>query len=253
VKRIVVPYHHAEPLRRLVEAFDADDAIVVSAGPAGAMVQRIHDQIAVRVAASDEPVIVASGDCTTALPVVAGLQRRGLAPSVVWLDAHADFETPQTTRSGDLCRLALAMLIGRGGTSLRDAGGLVPLRGESCVLVGARDVDAAETGALAAAGVQRIDDLADLAGARLPPPPWYVHLDLDLIDPATLPPVRFPAPNGPTTEAVAATLRELAARGPIAALGLACTFTTAALRADEPLAALRRLSATFSPSATVGK
>ena len=253
MKRIVVPYHHAEPLRRLGEAFDADDAIVVSAGSAGAMVQRIHQQIAARVAQSDEPVIVASGDCTTALPVVAGLQRRGLAPSVVWLDAHADFETPQTTRSGDLCRLALAMLIGRGGASLRDACGLVPLRGESCVLSGARDVDAAEAAALATAGVQRIDDLTALAGAPLPPPPWYVHLDLDLIDPVTVPPVRFPAPGGPTAEAVAASLRALAARGPVAALGLACTFTGAALRTDGAVAALRRLSATFSLSATVSK
>lgn len=253
MKRIVVPYHHAEPLRRLVEAFDADDAIVVSAGPAGAMVQRIHQQIAARVAQCDEPVIVASGDCTTALPVVAGLQRRGLSPSVVWLDAHADFETPQTTRSGDLCRLALAMLIGRGGAALREASGLVALRGESCVLAGARDVDAAEAGALTAAGVQRVDDLAALAGAQLPPPPWYVHLDLDLIDPAELPPVRHPAPGGPAAEAIAAALRDLAARGPIVAIGLGCTFTAAALRADEPLAALRRLSATFSLSATVSK
>jgi arginase len=253
VKRIVVPYHHAEPLRRLVEAFDADDTIVVSQGPAGAMVQRIHAQLAARVAASDGPVVVASGDCTTALPIVAGLQRRGLAPSVVWLDAHADFETPQTTRSGDLCRLALAMLCGRGGASLRDAGGLVPLRGESCVLAGARDVDGAEADALTAAGVQRIDELAALADVRLPPPPWYVHVDLDLIDPAELPPLRFAAPGGPTAEAVAAALGALAARGTIAAIGLACTLTAVALRTDEALAALRRLSATLSPSATVRK
>lgn len=253
MKRIVVPYHHAEPLRRLVEAFDADDTVVVSQGPAGAMVQRIHAQLAERVAASDEPVIVASGDCTTALPVVAGLQRRGLAPSVVWLDAHADFETPQTTRSGDLCRLALAMLCGRGGASLREASGLSPLRGESCVLTGARDVAPAEADALASAGVRRIDDLAALADARLPPPPWYVHVDLDLIDPPELPPLRFAAPGGPPLEAVAGVLGALAARGAIAAVGLACTFTAAALRTDEAVARLRRVSATLSPSATVRK
>jgi len=238
VTRILVPYHHAEPLPKLADAFPADDAIVVSKGPAGGMVARLYDQVAARVAASDEPPVVASGDCTTALAIVAGLQRRGLAPSVIWLDAHGDFNTPHTTRSGYLGGMALAMLTGRAGASLREAIGLVALADEACALVGARDLDPAERELLAASGVHRIDDVSGLADATLPSPPWYVHLDVDVIDPGELAPLRFPAPGGPSAAVVAEGLRALAARGPIAALGLACTFLPTALT-DDPLGPIR--------------
>jgi arginase len=238
VRRILVPYHHAEPLPKLAEAFAADDAVVVSKGPAGAMVERLYDQVAARIAASDEPAVVASGDCTTALAIVAGLQRRGLAPGVIWLDAHGDFNTPHTTRSGYLGGMALAILTGRAGASLREAIGLKALADEACALAGARDLDPAERELLAASGVRRIDDVRDLAKAPLPAPPWYVHLDVDVIDPDELAPLRFPAPGGPSAAVVAGALRALAARGPIAALGLACTFLPTALT-DDPLAPIR--------------
>jgi len=238
VRRILVPYHHAEPLPKLADAFAADDAIVVSKGPAGAMVTRLYDQVAARVAASDEPAVVASGDCTTALAVVAGLQRRGLAPGVIWLDAHGDFNTPHTTRSGYLGGMALAILTGRAGTSLREAIGLSALADDACALVGARDLDPAERELLAASGVRRVDDVRDLADAPLPASPWYVHVDVDVVDPDELAPLRFPAPGGPSAAVLAGALRALAARGPIAALGLACTFLPTAL-SDDPLGPIR--------------
>jgi arginase len=246
VRRILVPYHHAEPLPKLADAFAADDAIVVSKGPPGAMVARLYDQVAARVAASDEPIVVASGDCTTALAIVAGLQRRGLAPGVIWLDAHGDFNTPHTTRSGYLGGMVLAILTGRAGASLREAIGLEALADDACALAGARDLDPAERESLAASGVRRIDDVRDLADARLPAPPWYLHLDVDVIDPSELAPLRFPAPGGPSAAVVAGALRALAARGPIAALGLACTFLPTALT-DDPLAPIRPLLDAVSP------
>jgi arginase len=236
VRRIVVPYHHAEPLPRLVDAFAADDAVVVSKGPAGAMLARLYDQVAARVAASDAPVVVASGDCTTSLAIVAGLQRRRMAPGVIWLDAHADFYTPHTTRSGYFGGMALAMLVGRAGASLAQAIGLEAIAEDACVLAGARDVDPAERDALDASAVSRVVDVTSLADAALPPSPWYVHLDVDVIDPEELPPLRFPAPGGPSANAVAAALRALAARGTIAALGLACTLTPKAFERLGPLA-----------------
>ncbi len=238
MRRILVPYHHAEPLPKLADAFPADDAIVVSKGPAGAMVARLYDQVAARVAASGEPVVVASGDCTTALAIVAGLQRRGIAPSVIWLDAHGDFNTPRTTRSGYLGGMALAILTGRAGAALREAIGLVAVADNACALVGARDLDPAERELLAASGVHRIDDVSGLADAPLPAPPWYVHLDVDVIDPTQLAALRFPAPGGPSAAVAAEALGALAARGPIAAVGLACTFLPTAL-GDDPLAPIR--------------
>ena len=241
MRRIVVPYHHAEPLPKLANAFAADDAVIVSNGPPGAMLARLYDQVAARVAASDAPVIVASGDCTTSLAIVAGLQRRGMVLGVIWIDAHGDFHTPHTTRSGYFGGMALAMLAGHAGASLAAAIALRAVAENACVLVGARDVDPAECDALDASAVHRIDDVASLAHAVLPPPPWYVHLDIDVIDPQELPPLRFPAPGGPSANAVAGALHALAARGTIAALGLACTLTPKAFEQRDPLATVEPL------------
>jgi arginase len=241
MRRIVVPYHHAEPLPKLADAFAAGDAVIVSKGPPGAMLARLYDQVAARVAASDVPVVVASGDCTTSLAIVAGLQRRAMFPGVIWLDAHGDFHTPHTTRSGYFGGMALAMLAGRAGASLAGAIGLRAIAEDACVLAGARDLDPAERDALDASAVRCIDDVASLADAALPPPPWYVHLDIDVIDPQELPPLRFPAPGGPSAHAVAGALRALAARGTIAALGLACTLTPKGFEQREPLAKIAPL------------
>jgi len=249
-RRIVVPYHHAEPLPKLADAFAADDAVIVSNGPAGAMLVRLYDQVAARVAASGAPVVVASGDCTTSLAIVAGLQRRGMTPGVIWLDAHGDFHTPLTTRSGYFGGMALAMLAGRAGTSFAQSIGLRSIAEEACVLAGARDLDPAEHDALDASAVRTVDDVTALAQAQLPPPPWYVHLDVDVIDPGELAPLRFPAPGGPSATTVAAVLRALAARGTIAALGLACTLTAKAFDQPDPLATIAPLiAAGFEPPA----
>jgi arginase len=240
-RRIVVPYHHAEPLPKLAAAFAADDAVVVSKGPAGAMIVRLYDQVAARVAASDAPAVVASGDCTTALATVAGLQRRGIDPGVIWLDAHGDFHTPHTTRSGYFGGMALAMLVGRAGASLAQAIGLRAIAESACVLAGARDLDPAEREALGASAVRVVDDVATLAHAPLPPSPWYVHLDVDVIDPGELPALRFPAPDGPSANAVASALRALASRGTIAALGVGCTLTAKAFDDPDALASVQPL------------
>lgn len=241
MRRILVPYHHAEPLPSFAQAFAADDAVVVSKGPAGAMVTRLYDQVAARVAASGEQVVVASGDCTTSLAIVAGMQRRGLAPGVIWIDAHGDFHTPHTTRSGYLGGMALAMLTGRAGASLANAIGLRAVAENACVLAGARDVDPGERELLDASAIRRIGDVAALANAPLPPSPWYVHLDVDVIDPAELPPLRFPAPGGQSASTVATALRALASRGTIAALGLACTFAPKTFDEPDPLKPIRPL------------
>ena len=52
-------------------------------------------------------MVVASGDCLTALGTVAGLQAAGADPAVVWFDAHGDVQTPETTSSGYLAGMSL--------------------------------------------------------------------------------------------------------------------------------------------------
>ena len=133
------------------------------------------------------------------------------------------------------------MLTGRAGAQLTGAIGMRAVPDDACVLAGARDLDPLERALLDASAVRRIDDVAALASAALPPAPWYVHLDVDVIDPSELPALRFPAPRGPSAHIVEGALRALAARGTIAALGLACTLAPQAFAGVDPLERIRPL------------
>ena len=89
------------------------------------------------------PVSIA-GDCCTTIGVLAGLQRAGLDPVLIWFDAHGDFNTWQTTPSGFLGGMPLAMLVGRGEQTMPMAVDLKPLAEDRVILTDARDLDPAE-------------------------------------------------------------------------------------------------------------
>ncbi len=147
---------------------------------------------AVRAGARDgrTPVVLA-GNCHSAQGTVAGLaQAEGVG--VVWFDAHADFNTPETTESGFFDGCALSILTGDCFTTLaRGVAGHVPVLSERVVLVGVRDVDAGEEERLRHSQIARVPahgpagELAaalDALAGRVPAA--YVHLDLDVLDPA---------------------------------------------------------------------
>lgn len=145
------------------------------------------------------PILLA-GDCSIAvstLPVVVG--RRPDA-RVLWLDAHPDFNTPDTSPSGYLGGMCLA-----GACGLWDTGfgaGLDPAR---VIMFGVRDVDGAERVALDRCGVHRLGDPAQLEGMEL-----FVHVDLDVLDPE-FHPASFPAPLGLAPAALLEVLSYVAA------------------------------------------
>jgi len=156
----------------------------------------LTDRVARSVQDGTRPVSVA-GDCCSAIAVLAGLQRAGLRPVVVWLDAHGDFNTHETTISGFVAGMALAMLTGRGDRTLIDAARLTPLADVDVVLADARDLDPAERALLDASQVTRVKDLDDLL-AHTGDRPIYVHFDTDILDPIEAPAVLYPAPGGPS-------------------------------------------------------
>lgn len=83
--------------------------------PAGSRLQRmtrLYQAVADTMAQAARPLLL-SGDCTTAIGAVAGLQRRHGDLAVVWLDGHGDFNTPGTTITGYLGGMPLAALTGR--------------------------------------------------------------------------------------------------------------------------------------------
>ncbi len=92
--------------------------------------------------------LVLAGDDTAAIGVVAGLQAAagaGTPIGIVWLDAHGDFNTPETSYSGILAGMPLAILAGLAGPLWREAAGLAaPIATDRLVLAGTRDLDEKE-------------------------------------------------------------------------------------------------------------
>jgi arginase len=133
--------------------------------------------------------ILTSSDCSICLTTLPTLVRHRPDARVLWLDAHGDFNSPETTPSGFLGGMCLA-----GACGVWDSGlgsGLDPAR---VVMCGVRDVDAGERVLLETRGVGLVERPGDLAG-HLRGLPVYVHLDLDVLDPAVMP-AKFPAPGG---------------------------------------------------------
>jgi arginase len=225
---IGIPYHLDEYLPDLDWPLEPDAAVTVGF-PEGGPWERLavlQAEVARAVAAEagrgGRPVLLA-GDCNTSAGIMAGLQRAGTDPAIVWFDAHGDVQTLETSTSGYLGGLALRLLTGYRPELIAARLGLRPVPEDQIVLVGARDLDPPEAAYLDAAPVRR-REVADLTTAALPAGPLYVHVDLDVIDAAILPGLRYPVPGGPDPAQLADALRMLLATGQVAALGLACTW-----------------------------
>ena len=178
----------------------------------------LYRELADRVAADDFPIVYA-GDCVSVLGVLAGLQRREVAPFLIWLDAHGDFNTWETTPSGFLGGMPLAMLTGRGEQTIVAGAGLRPLPDDQVILVDARALDPGEDEAVAASGmvVETVDQLAH----SLPPDgPLYIHIDVDVVRPDDLPAVNYPEPDGPTLAEVRAAMIHLATTDRVVAVSI---------------------------------
>ena len=155
---------------------------------AGAVRVRLHDRVAT-------------------LPA---LVRRAPDVRVVWLDAHGDFNTPETSASGYLGGMCLAGACGRWDAGFGD--GVDPAR---VVLSDARDLDAAEREELGRAGLAPIAP-GEVAGA-VRGEQVFLHLDLDVLDPSEIA-CTFPAPGGLSMDQLRALLAQLADAAEIAGI-----------------------------------
>lgn len=214
---IVVPYHLDEHLP------DLGAPMALPAEDIWSRLATLYNEVAAAVETAPSPAVVLSGDCTVSLAIAAGLQRAGLDPAVVWIDAHGDVQTFETTTSGYVGGMALRFLLGYRPDLLAERLGLRPLAEERVLLVDARDLDPPEAEYLASAPVQR-STVAELSAGTLPSGPLLVNLDLDVIDPAELPGLRYPAPGGPDASAVLRAAHTVLASGRVAALNVACTW-----------------------------
>jgi arginase len=186
-----------------------------------ALHRTLAEEVSKAVRDQQRPVSIA-GDCCAAIGVLAGLQRAGIDPSLIWFDAHGDFNTWQTSPSGFLGGMPLAMMVGRGDQALPQAVGLRALPDERVILTDARALDPGEREFLAASGVVHIDACEALLGYPLPEGPMYVHFDTDVVRMPESPAHNYPAPGGPSAAIVDAVFERLARSGRVVAVSVAC-------------------------------
>jgi arginase len=148
--------------------------------------------------AGNLPVSIA-GDCCTAIGVLAGMQRAGINPTLIWFDAHGDFNTWETSPSGFLGGMPLAMLAGFGEQTLLDRNQVKPLSVDQIILIDGRDLDPGEAELIADSGLTHLQNPADLMEVSLEKGPIWVHFDTDVVDPLESPAQNYPAPGGPTS------------------------------------------------------
>ena len=177
------------------------------------------------------PLLLA-GNCNTTVGVLAGLAQPGRRLGLVWLDAHGDLNTPETTTTGFLDGQGLAMVLGwcwRAATSGVD--GFTPLPERQALLVGARDLGAAEEAALRASDVRWLPPdhardagavAAALDGLAARADVVHLHVDLDVHDPDAVAPANgYSVGNGLLAADVLRLVEQAAERLPVVSATLA--------------------------------
>jgi arginase len=160
--------------------------------------------------------LLLGGDHSLAAGSVSGVsefnRRQGQKIGLVWIDAHTDINTPQTSPSGNVHGMPLAALLGLGPEPLANIYGYAPkVAAENTVLVGVRDIDALERANIRQAGVTHVYTMRDidergmravmeeaLAAAGSGTAGYHVSLDMDWIDPEDAPGVGTPVRGGAT-------------------------------------------------------
>jgi arginase len=223
---ILTPYYLDEPLPGLEplaesgwEVIKQDLSDAEQQLRMGQLYELLAHEVAELVTAGYRPVSIA-GDCCSTIGIAAGLQRAGVDFTLIWLDAHGDFNTWETTPSGFLGGMPLAMLVGRGEQTMPEFVGLRSFAEEQIILTDARDLDPAEKTALLESMIVRLTNVDDLVQYPLPDRPLYVHLDVDIIDPGEAPAMNYRAPGGPSADKLQEAFRYLASTANIQAVSM---------------------------------
>jgi arginase len=186
-------------------------------------------------AASQGLPVFLGGDHALSLGSVAGMAahaaRAGRPLFLLWLDAHSDFHTPETTESGNLHGTPVAYVTGRPGfDAFPPLAATIP--GENVCMIGLRSVDNAERRALAQTAIHLTDMRAiDESGIRAPLAAFldrvaaangllHVSLDVDFLDPDVAPGVVTTVPGGATLREAHLVMEMLCDSGLVASLDL---------------------------------
>ncbi len=209
--------------------------------------------LAERVAAATAGgfALVLGGDCSIVLGCLLGVRRTARAPvGLVYVDAHADFATPQESRTGSAASMCLALAVGRGETPLARLAGEPLVQPADVALVGRRDHAEPWYGHDGLRALPVLDLPHDAVRGRGPADTaravlnrvarpglggFWIHLDADVLDPSVMPAVDSPVPGGLSLDELAELLEPLV-RHP-GALGLELTIYDPTLDPEHTSAA----------------
>jgi len=183
-------------------------------------------------------IVGLESNCNVLLGMLAGLKYDAAGGKrrvgLVFIDAHGDFNTPETTLSGMLGGMPVAVAAGHALHNLRRTSGLVePLSIEEILWAGVRDLDALEQDRFTEYRVRtvsvqdlraRSDELrAELAALAERVDAIYVHVDMDVLDPAEVPGHSLAVADGPTSRELADAINLMFENPKTVALGIAST------------------------------
>ncbi|MGN7948180.1 arginase family protein [Microbacterium sp. 22215] len=261
VRFLVVPQWQGSPAPRAMLLVDGASAIAgdlprasttvldvpVEAGESlGTGVRRLSALLRTRELvheAMTADTVLVGGDCSVTVAALAALPGGTDDLAVVWCDAHADMNTPETSPSGAFSGMSLRAVLGEGEPQLALAPGIPRDR---VITVGMRDLDDAEVAALddlvqlSVNDLDDVDSLADAVEATGASRVW-VHIDVDVLDPAEIAGVSSPSPFGLSPAALSAAVRALRTRVPLAGATIAGFAPRTPADAVEDLGALLRL------------
>ncbi|HET6316996.1 MAG TPA: arginase [Chloroflexota bacterium] len=207
------------------EGFDMGNSRAKYESQIEAACGELAERVCSMVVAGQFPLVL-GGDHAIAMGTVAGLLDAKEDVGVVWIDAHGDINTPETTPSGNIHGMPVAALLGRAAIVPRLRFGLRHVRPERVVLFGIRSLDPGERALIRELGVRmftmsELDKVGivaavDEAISRLSGPGGiHVSLDMDAVDPLEAPGVGTPWPGGLTYREAHLTMELLAATGQV--------------------------------------
>ena len=209
-------------------------------------VQRTRDLIDIALEIQTEPVLTVGGDCGVALAPIAHAAGRTPDLAVVWIDAHPDLNTPESSPSGAFSGMVLRAVLGEGEPALTIPAGTI--RPDRVVVAAARSFDDAELEAVDALGITTVsvDDLRDpdaLAAAVRDTGATgvFIHIDVDALDPAELAGNARPEPFGVMVGELTAAITRLREAVPLVGSSLAGYSPASLSAAPDDLGAILRI------------
>ncbi len=206
-------------------------------------VQHARTEVLAALHDTDGVAITIGGDCSADLGAIEHAMSRGDV-AVVWIDAHPDLNTPESSSSGAFHGMVLRTLLGDGPEAVLPS---APLPADRVILVGTRAEDDAESDFIDSAGIRtlRPDEATPEALAAALEATGaasvYLHIDLDVLDPAEFECVGFPEPFGLTMSQLLELITGARVALPLAGASVTEFAPASASSASDDLPAILRI------------